>query len=41
MLPDKNKILDSGFTKEQTYYALKKAQIGYHMHAWIICKLER
>jgi hypothetical protein len=30
-LKDKNNILDSGFTRNQTYYALKKAQIGYHL----------
>jgi hypothetical protein len=52
-LKDKNNILDSGFTRNQTYYALKKAQIGYHLsnkennlegkeyYAWMIHKLER
>jgi hypothetical protein len=52
-LKDKNKVLDSGFTRDQTYYALKKARIGYDVsnrenniegkkyYAWLIYKRER
>ena len=52
MLPDKNKIFDSGYARDQTYYALKKANLGYHysnrdkneegkkFYAWTIYKLE-
>jgi hypothetical protein len=53
MVKDKNNILDSGFTRQQTEIALKKAQIGYDLsnkennvegkkhYAWIIYKLQR
>jgi hypothetical protein len=49
----KNDILDSGFTRQQSYYALKKAKMGYHLsykennpqgkkyYAWILYKLHR
>jgi hypothetical protein len=51
MAQDKKKILDSGFTREQIYYALKKARMGYDLsnkqnnvegkkyYACLICKL--
>jgi hypothetical protein len=53
MVKDKEKMLESGFTRDQTYYALKKARMGYHLsnkenhlegkkyYAWIIHRLER
>jgi hypothetical protein len=53
MVEHKNNILDSGFTRQQTEYALKKAWIGYDLsnkkndiegkkyYAWIIYKLQR
>ena len=53
MAEDKKDIRDSGFTKHQTEYALKKAKMGYHLsykennvegkkyYAWIIYKLQR
>jgi hypothetical protein len=53
MIQDKSNLLDSGFTRQQTEYALKKARIGYDLsnkennvegkkyYAWIIYKLER
>ena len=31
MLHDKNKILGSGFTRDQTHSALKKARTGYDL----------
>jgi hypothetical protein len=53
MAEDKKDIRDSGFTKHQTEYALKKAKMGYHLsykennpqgkkyYAWILYKLHR
>src|SRR5919202_5558676 len=53
MTKDKKDIFDSGFTREQGYYALKKAKMGYHLsykennpqakkyYAWILYKLHR
>src|ERR671932_562802 len=53
MAEDKKDVFDSGFTREQGYYALKKAKLGYHLsykennpqakkyYAWIIYKLHR
>jgi hypothetical protein len=46
-------VFDSGFTRQQGYYALKKAKMGYHLsykennpqgkkyYAWILYKLYR
>ena len=31
MAEDKKDVFDSGFTREQGYYALKKAKMGYHL----------
>jgi hypothetical protein len=53
MAEDKKDIRDSGFTKHQTEYALKKAKMGYHLsykennpqgkkyYAWTLYKLHR
>ena len=53
MAEDKKDIRDSGFTKHQTEYALKKAKMGYHLsykesnlqgkkyYAWKLYKLQR
>jgi hypothetical protein len=53
MAEGKKDVLDSGFTREQGYYALKKAKMGYHLsykennpqgkkyYAWILYKLHR
>ena len=53
MAEDKKDLLDSGFTMQQGYYALKKAKMGYHLsykennpqgkkyYAWILYKLHR
>jgi hypothetical protein len=53
MAEDKKDVFDSGFTRQQGYYALKKAKFGYHLsykennpqgkkyYAWIIYKLHR
>jgi hypothetical protein len=53
MAEDKKDIRDSGFTKHQTEYALKKAKMGYHLsykennpqgkkyYAWMLYKLHR
>jgi hypothetical protein len=49
----KKDVIDSGFTNQQGYYALKKAKMGYHLaykennpqgkkyYAWILYKLHR
>jgi hypothetical protein len=46
-------VFDSGFTRQQGYYALKKAKVGYYLaykennqqgrkyYAWILYKLHR
>ena len=53
MAEDKKDVFDSGFTREQGYYALKKAKMGYRLsykennpqgkkyYAWILYKLHR
>jgi hypothetical protein len=53
MVEDNKDVLDSGFTRQQSYYALKKAKMGYHLsykennpqgkkyYAWILYKLHR
>src|SRR6187200_3046440 len=53
MAEDKKDVFDSGFTRQQGYYALKKAKMGYHLaykennpqgkkyYAWILYKLYR
>jgi hypothetical protein len=53
MAEDKKDVFDSGFTRQQGYYALKKAKFGYHLsykennpqgkkyYAWILYKLHR
>ena len=53
MIHGKDEVLDSGFTRQQTEYALKKARFGHDIsnmrndptgkkhYGWIIYKLER
>jgi hypothetical protein len=53
MAEEKKDVLDSGFTRQQSYCALKKAKMGYHLsykennpqgkkyYAWILYKLHR
>jgi hypothetical protein len=53
MTEDKEDVFDSGFTRRQGYYALKKAKMGYNLaykennpqgkkyYAWILYKLYR
>ena len=53
MAEDRNGIFNYGFTRQQTEYALKKAQMGYDIsnkennqagkkhYAWLIYKLQR
>jgi hypothetical protein len=53
MAEDNKDVVDSGFTRQQGYYALKKAKMGYHIsykennpqgkkyYAWILYKLHR
>ena len=31
MAEDKKVVVDSGFTRQQGYYALKKAKMGYYL----------
>jgi hypothetical protein len=53
MAEEKKVVVDSGFTRQQGYCALKKAKMGYHLsykennqqgkkyYAWILYKLHR
>jgi hypothetical protein len=53
MAENNKDVVDSGFTRQQGYYALKKAKMGYHLsykennpqgkkyYAWILYKLYR